>query len=155
VRTWAPRGATPVLQYHFNWHQLSVIAGISFRRFYFRLFPGAIKGPQIIEFLHALGHQLRKPLLVIWDGLPAHRSALVREYLEALNGAIQIEQLPGYAPELNPTEYIWGHLKQHELANHCASTFADLKTTARNRLCSMQRRPSLIRAFWQQAELPL
>ena len=82
-----------------------------------------------------------------------HRSALVREYLEALNGAIQIEQLPGYAPELNPTEYIWGHLKHHELANHCAGNFADLKTSARNRLRSMQRRPTLIRAFWQQAEL--
>jgi transposase len=155
VRTWAPRGQTPVLQYHFNWSQLSVIAGITSRRFYFRLFPGAIKGPQIIEFLNALGHQIRKPLLVIWDGLPAHRSALVREYLEALKGAIQIEQLPAYAPELNPTEYIWGHLKHHELANRCAADFADLKTGARNRLRSMQRRPTLIRAFWRQAELPL
>jgi transposase len=155
VRTWAPRGETPVLQYHFNWHQLSVIAGITFRRFYFRLFPGAIKGAQIIEFLHALGRQIRKPLLVIWDGLPAHRSALVRAYLEALKGAIQIEQLPAYAPELNPTEYIWGHLKHHELANRCAGDFDDLKTGACNRLRSMQRRPTLIRAFWRQAELPL
>ena len=155
VRTWAPRGQTPVLQYHFNWHQLSVIAGISFYRFYFRLFPGAIKSPQIIEFLHALGQHIRRPLLVIWDGLPAHRSALVRDYLESLNGAIQIEQLPAYAPELNPTEYIWGHLKHHELANVCASSFGELKHFARRRLRSMQRRPSLIRAFWQQAELPL
>src|ERR1035441_9693683 len=60
-----------------------------------------------------------------------------------------------YAPELNPTEYIWGHLKHHELANRCAGDFAGLKTGARNRLRSMQRRPTLIRAFWQQAELPL
>jgi transposase len=153
VRTWAPKGETPILQHHFNWHQLSVIAGITFRRFYFRLFPGAIKGAQIIEFLHALGQQLRQPLLVIWDGLPAHRSALVRDYLEALNGAIQIEQLPAYAPELNPTEYIWGHLKHHELGNRCAADFHDLKSGARNRLRSMQRRPTLIRAFWRQAEL--
>jgi transposase len=153
VRTWAPKGETPILQHHFNWSQLSVIAGITFRRFYFRLFPGAIKGPQIIEFLHALGQQIRQPLLVIWDGLAAHRSALVREYLEALNGAVQIEQLPAYAPELNPTEYIWGHLKHHELANRCVADFHDLKSGARNRLRSMQRRPTLIRAFWQQAEL--
>jgi transposase len=155
VRTWAPRGQTPVLQYHFNWHQLSVIAGITFRRFYFRLFPGAIKSPQIIEFLNALGRQMRRPLLVIWDELPAHRSALVREHLESLDGAVQIEQLPGYAPELNPTEYIWGHLKHHELANLCAPTFGELKTCACNRLRPMQRRPTLITAFWQQAELLL
>jgi len=99
VRTWAPRGETPVLQYHFNWHPLSVIAAITFWRFYFRLFAGSIKAPQIIEFLNALGHQIRRPLLVIWDGLPGHRSTLVREYLESLNGAVQIEQLPAYAPD--------------------------------------------------------
>jgi hypothetical protein len=51
VRTCAPRGHPPrVLQYCFNWHQLSVIAGVTFYRFYCRLFPGTIKGPQVIEF---------------------------------------------------------------------------------------------------------
>jgi DDE superfamily endonuclease len=108
VRSWAPRGHTPIVQYHFNWQQLSAIAGITFYRFYFRLFPGAIKGPQLIEFLQALGRQIRRKVLVIWDGLPAHRSQLVRDYVDSLKGAIQLEYLPAYAPELNPAEYIWG-----------------------------------------------
>lgn len=95
-----------MLQYHFNWHQLSAMAGITWRRFYFRLFPGAVKGPQVIEFLQALRRQLRQPLLVIWDGLPAHRSRAVRDYVEAQDGAIQLERLPAYALELNPVEYI-------------------------------------------------
>jgi transposase len=155
VRSWAPRGQTPVLQYHFNWHQLSAIAGITFYRFYFRLFPGAIKGPQVIEFLHALGRQIRHKVLVIWDGLPAHRSQLVRDYVESLKGAIQIEYLPAYAPELNPTEYLWGHLKHHELGNYCARSFGELAFRTRNRLRSMQPRHTLVTAFWQQAELPL
>ena len=144
VRTWAPRGQTPVLQYHFNWHQLSVMAGLSVRRFYFRLFPGAIRGPQVIEFLKALRTQLRRPLLVLWDGLPAHRSRLVRDYLESLDGAIQIERLPAYAPELNPVEYLWAYLKQHELPHFCAEDFAHLTTVARRRLASMQRRTTLV-----------
>jgi transposase len=155
VRSWAPRGQTPVLQYHFNWHQLSAIAGITFQRFYFRLYPGAIKGPQLVEFLHALGQQIRSKVLVIWDGLPAHRSQFVRDYVDSLKGAIQLEYLPAYAPELNPTEYIWGHLKQHELGNFCARTFGELTHRTRNRLRSMQRRHTLVTAFWQQAELPL
>ena len=155
VRGWAPRGETPLLQYHFNWHQLSAMAGITFYRFYFRLFPGAIKGPQVIEFLHALGRQIRRKVLVIWDGLPAHRSHVVRDYVESLKGAIQLEYLPAYAPELNPTEYIWGHLKHHELGNFCARTFGELTCRTRNRLRSMQHRHTLITAFWQQAELPL
>lgn len=144
-----------MLQYHFNWHQLSVIAAIGFYRFYFRLFPGTIKSEQVIEFLHALGQHIGQPVLIIWDGAPIHRSGIVREYLESLNGAIQIERLPAYAPELNPTEYIWGHLKHHEMANICPKDFGELKTLARRRLCSMQRRPSLVTAFWKQAELPL
>jgi transposase len=155
IRTWAPRGHTPVLQYCFNWHQLSAIAGVTFYRFYFRLFPGAIKGAQVIEFLRALKAQIKRKLLVIWDGLSAHRSRLVRSYLAGLNGAIQIEPLPGYAPELNPTEYVWGYLKQHELANFCAANLHELSCFARNRLKSMQRRPTLVAAFWRQAELPL
>ena len=44
-RTWSPRGQTPVLQYHFNWKSLSAIAGVTWSRFYFRLYPGAIKSP--------------------------------------------------------------------------------------------------------------
>ena len=59
VKTWAPRGQTPVLQYSFNWKQLSLIAGISFWRLYFRFFHGAIKSPQIVEFLKALKSTIR------------------------------------------------------------------------------------------------
>jgi len=54
ARTWAPRGETPVLQYSFSWKQLSVIAGISYWRFYFRLFPGAIRTLQVLEFLRTI-----------------------------------------------------------------------------------------------------
>lgn len=153
MRTWAPVGQTPQLQFSFTWKQLSVIAGITLWRFYFRLFPGTIKAAQIVEFLKALKSQIRRKLLVIWDGLGAHKSRLVREYLESLQGYIHVEFLPGYAPELNPTEYIWGHLKHHEIANLCAKDLGELSPIARNRLRSMQRRPQLIRAFWKQAEL--
>jgi hypothetical protein len=41
-RTWAPLGQTPVLQFHFNWKTPSVIAGITWWTFYFRLFPGTV-----------------------------------------------------------------------------------------------------------------
>ena len=74
---------------------------------------------------------------------------------ESREGALQLEFLPGYAPELNPVEAIWCHLKPHEMANFLAENFVHLNHFARNRLRSMQRRPRLIAAFWKQAELPL
>jgi transposase len=154
VRTWAPVGETPILQYSFNWKQLSVIGGVSFTRFYFRLFPGAIKGPQMVEFLRALRTQIKRKLLIVWDGLPVHKSRVVRQYVDSLKGAIQLEQLPAYAPELNPVEYLWGHLKHRELGNFCPAGLSQLSHYARRRLRSMQRRPTLVTAFWKQAELP-
>ena len=53
-------GQTPVLQYHFNWKTLSAMAGVTWWNFYFRLFPGAIRGPQIIEFLASVASHSRQ-----------------------------------------------------------------------------------------------
>ena len=153
VRTWAPRGQTPVLQYTFNWKCLSAIAGITVWNFYFQLYPGSIKAPQIIAFLKHLRRHLRRKLLIIWDGLPAHRSRAVREFVASQKGRMALEYLPAYAPELNPVEYIWGYCKQHELPNLCPRDFAHLGTAARRSLSRMRRRKSLVTSFWHQAEL--
>ena len=82
VRTWAPKGQTPIIQFHFNWNHVSVIAGLTRTNCLFRLHEGSIKKEEIVEFLKALKAHLKQPLLVIWDGLKAHRSRLVREYLD-------------------------------------------------------------------------
>jgi transposase len=155
VRTWAPRGHTPLLQMHFNWHKLSAVAGVTFWKLYFKIMPGSFNAARVIEFLQQLRRHIKRKLLVIWDGLPAHRSRAVRDYVDSTRGAIQIEQLPPYAPELNPVEYLWAHWKQHELANFCAKDFAELSQFARDKLRRSQRRPSIIAACWAQAELPI
>ena len=153
VRTWAPKGQTPVLQYHFNWKTFSVIAGITLINFYFQLFDGSIKSAQVIAFVQHLRRHLPGKLLLLWDRAGIHRSRAVRQYLNSLGGQIAVEYLPAYAPELNPVEYIWGHLKQHELANFCARHGWELSLHATRALRRMRRRPSLITAFWKQAEL--
>ncbi len=155
VKTWAPKGCTPMLQYSFNWKQLSLIDGVTVANFYFRFFPGAIKAPQLIEYLQALARQIKGKLLIIWDGLPAHRSRLVRAHVESLGDRIVLERLPAYAPELNPVEYLFGYAKQRELANLCLHTIDEVRRYATRRLKSLQHRPRLITAFWQQAELPI
>lgn len=156
VRSWAPKGQTPVLQYSFTWKQLSAVAGVSFWSIYFKLVPGTVRAPEIVAFLKALRRHLNgRKLLLVWDRLPAHRSRLVRDYVESQHGVIQLEFLPPYAPELNPVEYLWSHWKHHELANFCPKDFAELSTYARAKLRRTQRRKTLLAAFWQQAELPI
>jgi len=96
---------------------------------------------------------LRRPLLVIWDGLPGHRSALGRDFVAAQGGQLTLEWLPGYAPELNPVEHIWSYLKEHELPNLGPRDLGQLSTTALAALRRMRRRPTLVTAFWKQAKL--
>ena len=92
-------------------------------------------------------------LLIIWDGLRSHHSHLVWDFVRQPRGRLWLEFLPAYAPELNPVEYLWSHWKQHELPNFCPSTFAQLSLHARRALKRMRRRPTLVMAFWQQAQL--
>ncbi|WP_445083206.1 IS630 family transposase [Candidatus Nitrotoga sp. HW29] len=153
VRTWAPKGQTPVIQFHFNWNHMSVIAGLTRTNCLFRLHEGSIKKEGIVDFLKVLKAHLRQPLLIIRDGLRAHRSRLVREYLDGLKGYIQIAFLPPYAPDMNPVEYLWAWLKRHAMANYCPNNFSELQITARNKLKSAQKRPSIIAACWMQATL--
>lgn len=153
VRTWAPKGQTPIIQFHFNWKQLSMMAGLSFTNAYFRFHEGTIRSAQIVEFLKALVKQVGRRLLIVWDGLRAHRSRLVREYVDGLKGRVALAFLPPYAPDLNPVEYLWAWLKRHALANYCPDSIAELAHTARAKLKSAQRRPKLIAAFWKQADL--
>ena len=68
VRTWAPKGQTPVIQFHFNWNHVSAIAGLSRTNYLFRLYEGSVKKEQVVEFLKALKAHLKQPLLIIWDG---------------------------------------------------------------------------------------
>ena len=125
------------------------MASIPWWNFYFKLFPGAIKATQIIEFLQ----HLRRPLLVIWDGLSGHRSRLVRDFVANQGDQLTVEFLPAYAPELNPGEHIWGYLKQHEIPNRCPHELWELRDAARQALRRMRRRPTLVAAFWKQAAL--
>lgn len=106
-----------MIQFHFNWKHFSVIAGLSRANCLFRSHEGSIKKEQSVEFLKALKAHLKKTPLVILDGLRAHKSKMVREYLDSTNGHIQVAFLPPYSPDLNPVEYLWAWLKRHALAN--------------------------------------
>ena len=142
-----------MLQYHFNWKTITVAAAMTLWNFYFQVFEKAVAKEEVVRFLAHLMQHLTSPLLIVWDRLPAHRSRLVAEFVQHMQGQIVIEYLPAYAPELNPVEYLWGHWKQHELPNVCPQDLWHLSERARRTLHRLRRRPSLIVAFWKQASL--
>ena len=149
----APRGQTPLLHESFGWKSLSIIGGITLRRFHFQIHKGSIKSPQVVGFIKHLRRHIKGRLLIIWDGAAIHRSALVRDHLATTKGKVIAERLPPYAPELNPVEHVWAHLKCHEIANLITTQAWEPSLEATAALRRMRRRPSIITACFSQSEL--
>ena len=119
------------------------------------MFADTVKSPQVVIFLEKLLRVIPGKLLIVWDGLAAHRSRMVKDFLASLEGRVHTLRLPAYAPELNPVEYIWAYLKQHELPNVCAKDLWSLGEMARQKLKRMRRRVPLLVACWKQCSLCL
>ncbi|PYM39615.1 MAG: IS630 family transposase [Candidatus Rokuibacteriota bacterium] len=160
-RTWAPRGHPPVLTHTGgNWSRLSIAAALAFRwdgrrrRCYFQTRPGSYNDLALIGFLRALKrHFPGRHIIVVWDGLGGHTSRVMRQYLAQQRSWVTVERLPGYAPELNPVEQIWGNIKHRELANLCPVDILALRGPLRAGFARIRRRPSLAVAFLRHAGL--
>ena len=150
VRTYAPRGHTPLLRVRLTRDHLSVISGITCAG---QLLTGiqerAFKGTDVVRFLKHLRRQLGSKLLVIWDGLPAHREQAVKQFLADAGEGIRSEQLPGYAPDLNPDEGVWDYLKYVELRNVACHDLADLRYQLRLAIARLRHKPDIIRSFFK------
>lgn len=131
---------------------LSVIGGITLEgQLFQQALDHAIKGPDAVGFLRHLVRHLGR-VLVIWDGLPAHRSKDVKRYLsEEARGRVWLERLPGYAPELNPKEGVWRHLKLVELKNLCCENLVELKGAYRRARERLRHKRETLRACFQMA----
>jgi transposase len=157
LRTYAPIGETPVLKVFHTRDHLSMMSAITPQGWLFtRTRDEALNGMDSVHFLTHVHSQTDRKLLVIWDGSPIHRNAQVRDFLT--NGAtkhIHLERLPAYAPDLNPDEGTWRHLKYVELANVCCSDLLDLHSQVRLAVSRLRRKPHIIQSFFAQAGLPI
>lgn len=129
VRTWAPRGQTPVLHVPLTRDHLSSISGITLDgRLFLQVRSASYDGAAVVGFLRVLLRKIRGKIIVIWDGSPIHRGQEVKAFLA--RGAakrLHLERLPGYAPDLNPAEGIWNYLKRVELGNVCCRDLDQLQ----------------------------
>ena len=145
-----------------HWKRLSIAGALAFRwdgrrsRFFFQTRPGTYKDVGLISFLRQVKRHFRgQRVLLIWDGLAAHKSGRMQAYLVRQRRGLTVERLPGYAPELNPVEQVWGHLKGQELANVCAPDLQTLHAPLRAG-CRRLRHPSTLPfSFLRHAGLSL
>ena len=102
----------------------------------------------------AAHQQLHAPVILIWDNLNTHISAVMRAFTDAHDDWLTVVRLPAYAPDLNPAEGVWANMK-NGLGNLAARNVDDLAAIVRNRLKRIQYRPALIDGFLAQTGLTL
>jgi transposase len=158
VRTYGPKGKTPVVDQWLSRDHLSVMAGVTpAGKLYTLVRQDPLTSLESVIFLKHLFVQTGKKLLVIWDGSPIHRWGAVQEYL-AGEGAkrVQVEALPGYAPDLSPLDRgCWQHLKHVELRNRSCMDLEELHLEFHLAIGRLRQKPHRIRSFFAAAGLAL
>jgi transposase len=152
VRTYAPVGQTPVLRVKLTRDHLAAIAAVTATgKLYLGVQEPAFDGPAVVRFLKHLLRLIGGKVLVIWDGLPAHRGEAVRQFLASEEGKrVWLEQLPGYAPELNPVEGLWAYLTGVELRNACFTGLARVWDALTAAVARVRHRRAVIQGFIKQ-----
>lgn len=159
-RTWGPRGETPVVAVRGRcWKRVSAIGALSYRldgsesRVFLCMHDDTIRTLQVRRFVSHLHRHLEGPVLLIWDGLNAHRALAVRQRIAAYGW--QAERLPAYAPELNPVEGLWSWTKGVALANRGREDIGLLMDAVRRATRRVRRLPSVLRGLLAKASLSL
>jgi transposase len=146
VSTYAPQGQTPVLSVPLSYDRISMMGAISTAGDLLTWMQDhPVKGPDLVRFLKHILHHIPGQILLVWDGLPAHRSQSVKDFLATPEAKrLTLLQLPPYAPELNPQEGIWRYLKYVELANLCCHDLDELRRELRRAIQRVRYRLDVI-----------
>jgi len=149
-KTWGVKGQTPIVQVPGQRQSLSAASAVSAKgAFWFVTYPGALTGERFAELLKKLMQRRRKPLHLVLDGLPAHRKAIVKNYVASTDGKLTLHFLPGYAPELNPDELVWSYAKRTGVARNPLRAGEKLARRVQDQLTDIAARPKLVRSFFQ------
>ena len=149
-KTWGVRGQTPVVRRPGQRQSISAASAVNARGgFWFQTYKGGLSGELFVTLLKRMMRHRKKPVHLIIDGLPAHKKALVRDYVKSTHGRLVLHFLPGYAPDLNPDELVWSHLKRTGTARRPLQAGERLDERIDAELAAVQRNPKLIRSFFQ------
>jgi DDE superfamily endonuclease len=159
-RVWAPTGHTPLQRAWDRRDRITTIAAVTRAPWalrlglYYELLDHNARTEDFIRFVREVHGHVRRTVILVWDRLPAHRSA-ARRLLE--NGAswLRIEWLPPYAPDLDPVEGVWNQSKYGALANVIPEDMHDLHSELDHVLDTFRHEPNRLHSFFDAAHLIL
>lgn len=148
--TWGAKGQTPVVSVPGQRQGISAASAVSAKgAFWFATYAGGLNGTLFVTLLRRMMRGRRKPLHLIVDGLPAHKTRAVRDYVDELGGKLTLHFLPGYAPDLNPDELVWSYAKRTGNARRPLRKGERMEERVAAQLAEIGKRPALVRSFFR------
>ena len=139
-KTWGVRGQTPVVHRPGQRQSISAASAVTANgAFWFCTYDGALKAERFVLLLRKLMRGRRKPVHLVLDSLPAHKTAAVRDYVASTKGRLTLHFLPGYAPDLNPDELVWSHVKRTGAARRPLRAGETLRDKIEQQLAQLKR----------------
>ena len=146
--TWSLKGKTPVIRTTGSRFKINMLSAISPRGdLRFTAFEGTLNAEVFCDFLKGLLHNAERPIYIIVDNHPVHRSYKVRDFVESTDGRLKMFFLPPYSPELNPGELVWANLKKH-VARNPLQDLDDLKKRVMSYFRSLNMLPAKVASFF-------
>jgi transposase len=147
--TWAPKGCTPVVRSTGARFGLNLISAVSAQgELRFMVTNGRVGARVFVDFLKRLLHNTDRPIFLIVDGHPAHKAALVKQFVATTKGQLRLFLLPPYSPELNPDERVWNDLKNNSVGRKMITSPAELKRDVISHLRFIQKSPDRVRGYF-------
>ncbi len=148
-RTWGVRGQTPEVPTSGRRQSVSAISAVNARgAFWYEIYTERLNAPRFVELLNPFMRGRKSPVFLVLDSHPAHIAKVVAHYVQRLTGRLELHFLPGYAPELNPDEFVWNHLKRQGVSKTPLRRDESLRSRVQSDLAAIQSRPALVRSFF-------
>lgn len=139
------RGQTPVVHRPGQRQSISVASAVNAKgAFWFCTYEGTLNAELFVELLQKMMQYRKKPVHLALDSLPAHKKAMVRDYVTSTKGKLTLHFLPGYAPDLNPDELVWSHVKRTGTARRPLQKGEKLRERIEEQLAILQKLPRLV-----------
>jgi len=149
-KTWGKKGETPVVERAGQRQSISAASAVNARGgFWYCTYQGGLNAELFIKLLRRMMRHRTKPVHLVLDGLPAHKTALVKAYVASTHRMLTLHFLAGYAPELNPDELVWSYVKRRGVARAPLRRGETLHEKIETQLSAMKRMPQLIRSFFR------
>jgi transposase len=126
-----------------------VISAVNARgAFWAVTYDGKLNAESFIVFLEDFMKGRTEKVFLVIDGHPAHTAKAVERYVKSLGGRLELHRLPTYAPDLNPDEFLWSHMKTNGVSKKPLKQNESLRNRVEEDLLQIKANPELVRSFF-------